>query len=223
MQNEIKMPKSLLEELIMRKQAVKDAEQFITEENRKFREKVAKSEAFIEREKREIEALRGSFVSVELEKLVEQVAKEWGTTVDNLEVVLVFDVISGKYEKYNFNEFGKFLHEFFNTKQEMALLITDKHGVCKRCECFKRPLFLLDLKEKQRDGKTLGQHLNLVSTEVEEGKFETTFVCDDYKNLIFNYRLSELLDLCDNPKSSDSLTILKATESFIMLAVKNIF
>lgn len=217
MQNENRMPKSLLEELRMRKEAVRKAESFIQEENKKYRKKVAKSEAFVERENREIETLKNSFVSVELEKLVEEVAKEWGTSVDDLEVSVDFDVIPGKYDKCNFNEYGEFLHKFFDTMQEMTLMITNKFGVCKRTRCFDRPLFLLDLRERQKDGKILAQHLNLVSTEVEEGKFETTFVCDDYKNLIFNYRLKELLDNNNNPKSSDGVTILSAMDSSISL------
>ena len=56
------------------------------------------------------------------------------------------------------------------------------------------PFPLLALKSPQKDGKTLGSHLDLETEEASPNQFETSFVCKDYRPLIFRMEFGSILE-----------------------------
>lgn len=186
--NDIKMPTSLLDELRMRKQAIKDARQVVCVETIKYKSKIKKYEDLIERERGEVRVLGDKPINVSLETLVEEIAKEWKTGVENLDVRVKF-FNTAKFEKMERNEF---LRYYINSNKDslvyMTLIVDSKN-----CENHFETAIGMDLFEKQRNGQMLKDFL-IVETRYN-GKFITDFVCSNYKNLIFNYKFSYLIDI----------------------------
>ena len=88
--NEEKMPTSLLEELRMRKQSVNNTIGFINKKREEYANAVKDASIFLEREEREIGAMRNIPVYVDLEKFVEILAKEWGVESKKIVVDVKF-------------------------------------------------------------------------------------------------------------------------------------
>jgi hypothetical protein len=73
-----------LEELKERNQTIETAKESIEQETKKFEKAIAPHKTIIEREKLEIEHIRALETKAELKDIVNEIAKDWNTTADNI-------------------------------------------------------------------------------------------------------------------------------------------
>ena len=187
--NEVKMPTSLLEELRMRKQSVNNAIMFIDKKREEYANAVKDASKFLEREEREIGAMRSVPIYVDLENFVEILAKEWGVESKNIVVDVKFHNTrrygsriskecfiklhkNGAYE-------GKIIaHVTFDTKNKSHHLEINP---------------FLNFLDFQKNGRRLQEFLE-VETKTEYASYSTDFVCPDYKNLIIRFDFDSLVN-----------------------------
>ncbi len=187
-------PKFLFERLNYLQNEITDNQQYIDYKKTEFEKDIAPSQSNINSAREEIQKIKESVVCVNLQSFVEELAKLWEAKTSDLDITIVFNTIPGKFEKYNWNEYGNFLHEYFSIPQTMTLLVTDNVNPHKRITTLEAPFPLLALKAPQKDGKTLGALLDLVSEEISPNQFETSFVCKDYRPLIFRMDFNSILE-----------------------------
>ena len=196
---ELKLPSNLLEELAMRKAAVKNAQDFIDVETEKYKNKIRDAEIFKEREEREIECIKNMNISITLESFVEEVAEEWNVDIKKLKVNVLFGTaeVLGKSSEKSFNKFCK----------------TRKDLVMRLCVEYRGNMIQianpLDLDSIHKGGKTLSDYLRVVHYE-KCAFINTNFHCADYRNLIFTYNVSSLVDRKGKPYISTDELIFKA-------------
>ena len=186
------MQKSLLEVLRLKKQAIKDAETFIVEENEKHKAKIACSEARIQKEKREIDYLKCLIVSVNLETLVEEVANEWNVDLKDVATHVITDFcLPGE-----------------KTLEDMITYIENQQKIFKITlivEDLTNPLRVMffenevNMNMPLKNGCQLKNCLRVEKKQNAFGKEETSLVCGSHKNLVFKYMAGHLL----NPITSE--------------------
>ena len=193
---------SLLEELRMRKQRIVDAGKHIDEETSEYKLRIKKYEDLIESEKLKLRSIQNTQIPVSLETLVEDIAKKWEVNVDDLVVNIEFPKTSvgGKYKKYEFVKLQDY-QCFINGGVDIKITIITKN----KSITIKRKPKLSDI---QRNGQELRDFLD-VETEKYGTFCFTNFICPDYKNLVLQYELRELLNASYAPKNKISEMILE--------------
>ena len=193
---------SLLEELRMRKQRIADAGKYIDDETSEYKLRIKKYEDLIESEKLKLRSIQNTQLPISLETFVEEIAKKWEVNVDDLVVNIEFPKTSagGKYKKYEFVKLQDY-QCFINGGVDIKITITTKN----KSIAIKRKL---KLSEIQRDGQELRDFLD-VETKKYGSFYFTNFICPDYKNLVLQYELRELLNDYYAPKNKISEMILE--------------
>ena len=105
--------KSLLEELRIRKRNIDFAQEIIDRETIKYYESIKRSQEYVLQEKKKLEKVKEDILFVNLQTLINEIAKEWNANPDSLRVELK---IGAKAE-------GK------ETKKSMAKLFSGKKGL----------------------------------------------------------------------------------------------
>ncbi len=147
---------------------------------------------------------------VNLQTYVEELAKLWETDVKNLEVNLIFNTFSEKMT------FKQLLSECIDSvNPTMTLLVIYKNGASTRGAQIKYPITKEVLKEIQKDGKPFFKHLRpeIIEVDANLDRYDSTLICDDYKNLHFAYTFGYLSKIMNNPdyKTIDNIALLNAS------------
>lgn len=203
--------KRLFQEMIERKQKMKEAENFILHEEIKFKETVKDAKEELEVNKKEILKIRDTQIKLGADTLVEEIAKEWGVSVENLDVEIKF-VDTERFGKMGRNKFIKLCeNEFFDGLIRCYLNVISDNTNCYKSISLKLPLNLLHY---QRNGERLKNYLE-VKTEYRGWALHTDFECPDYKNLIFELTFNMLVDIHAGefkPRNKNCELILNAYE-----------
>ncbi len=188
---ENKTPKRLFEEMIERKQKMKEAENFIVHEEIKFKEIVKDAKEELEVNKKEILKIRDTQIKLGADTLVDEIAKEWGVSVENLTVDVEF-VDTAQRGKMGRNKFIKLCENgaFYGQIIKCNLTVKSEYGGIDKQMSLRVPLNLLHF---QRNGERLKNCLE-VKTDYRGWSLYTDFVCPDYKNLIFEFQYDTLID-----------------------------
>ena len=201
----------LFEELIKRKQNIKEAESFILREELKFNEIVKDARECVSSNKKQIMNIYESNIILGADTLIEEIAKEWGTSVNDLEVSLSFvdTAQRGKMGKNKFiriSEFASF-DGIIKCSLNVKACSDDMYKVIN----LNLPLNLLHF---QRNGKRLKNCLD-VKTEFRDWALYTDFECSDILNLMFEFRYDALVDTSKEeftPRDKKCELILNAYE-----------
>lgn len=180
---------SLINQIQEKYVLMKKEKDFISEEEKKFEEKVAKAKQVIDTQHKEIRALGESVIPVNVETLVEVIAEELGVDVKDLVVDINFEhSVFGKISKEK-------LIKYWKDNQSVAGAIYAELIVTAKEKGYKVSYMRrLNQNQHQRNGEKLIDFLD-VETKQNGDVTETNFTCSDYKNLKFYYRLKELVDI----------------------------
>ena len=217
---ENKTPKRLFQEMIERKQKMKEAENFILHEEIKFKETVKDAKEELEVNKKEILKLYNTPIEVGADMLVEQIASEWGVYANQLDVEASF-VDTIKFGKIGKNKFLKICeNESFNGQIKCVLNVQSQYEVIFKEVTFELPINLNGI---QKNGEKLISCLD-VETFFRGWALYTDLKCSDYKNLIFEFQFDTLVDTSKNefvPRNKKFELILKAYERECEKEAKN--
>lgn len=193
-------------ELNARKQELQKAKDFIEEKKKEYEEAIRKPAAFAEREERKIRDLLASKVSVSLQSYVEELAKLWNLDINKLKANLIFETFNGKMTKEEL--LNMYYTEFsFSGKTHNALfLVNYKDGEITRSAYIDYPITINFFSSKQRNNLPLIDCLKAI-VKFEDGSFESTFVCDDYKNIQFAYPFSKMVNIMNDGHYSSTANI----------------
>ncbi len=209
--NEIRTPRRLFEEMIERKKNVAEAEKIITEEKIKYKERVCLADEEAKTNRKEIMKIRETQIKIGADTLVEELAKEWGVAIEDLLVDVKF-VDTERFGKIGRNKFIKLCeNESFDGLIKCYLNISCDNANINNFISFKLPLNLLHY---QRNGERLKRFLDVKSTFKGWCTY-TDFECPDYKNLIFEIRYDNLVDVNQEkftPRNKNCELILNAYE-----------
>ncbi len=187
---ENKITRRLFEEMIERKQKIKEAENFILHEELKFKEIVKDAQEEVKINQDEILKIRNKQIKLGADTLVEEIAKEWGVDVKDLFIDVKF-VDTERFGVIGRNKFIRLCeNESFNGLIKCYLNVKCDKGNINRLISLKLPLNLLHY---QRNGERLKQYLDVKSTFKGWSTY-TDFECADYKNLIFEFQYDSLID-----------------------------
>ncbi|MBO5955103.1 MAG: hypothetical protein J6Q13_03990 [Clostridia bacterium] len=212
--------KRLFQEMIERKQKMKEAENFILHEEIKFKETVKDAKEELETNQKEVLKIYETPIKVGADTLVEEIAKEWGVSVENLDVDIKF-VDTERFGKMGRNKFIKLCeNESFNGLIRCYLNVISNNTNGYNSKSLKLPLNLLHY---QRKGEMLKNWLE-VKTKYKGWAPYIDFVCTDYKNLIFELTFNMLVDIHAGefkPRNKNCELILNAYERECEKEAKN--
>ena len=202
----------LFEEMIERKKKVAEAEKFINEEKIKYKERVSQADEEAKINRKEIMKIRDTRILVGADTLVEEIAKEWGVDVEDLLVDVKF-VDTERFGHIGRNKFLKLVeNESFDGLIKCYLNITCDNANIDNFISLKLPLNLLHY---QKDGRRLKQFLEVITEWRSSWSLYTDFKCPDYKNLIFEIKYDNLVDINQEvftPRNKNCELILNAYE-----------
>lgn len=202
------------EEIDARQKGVEKAQTFLDEERKKYEEKVNPVQSFIERENIEIEQIKNKQIGVDFSKALEELAKLWGTRVEDLE--LDFSTSAKRLiDRHSDTVFGgvlsidqrvlfAFLEGKYDKKHEYQITVVDK-------KTGQETLFVskLDRNSIQADGKPLKEHLYQTSEKCDNSSSSVLdFKVDKYENLRLYYDIKKLYSL--NRYTGDTIDWLVA-------------
>ncbi len=179
---------SLLKKLIERRINLHDIESGILEEKKKYEETIGVYKANAENVMEEIEKIKKEKISVNAETLVQVIANEWGVEVEDVNVRVRF-YNTAKVGKITKDKFIRFYKEDISKKVYLTFIV-DYINNQKHFET----VVGFNLFDIQKNSQRLIDFL-IVETKYDEEGYKTDFVCPDYKNLIFNYKFSYLIDI----------------------------
>lgn len=184
--------KSLIETLIEKKRIIQKEKHTICMEMIKCRGLISKHGKVIQEQKDEIRALMNKNIRVNVETLVENLAKLWNVAVEDLDIEVQFPTtaIMGKASK-------KDMARIFGERKDISIRIYVQN--LGNGAAFSTSL---DLKAIQKNGEILYNCLDVEQKE-ENGYWKTNFVCQDYRNLVFIFSLNRLINFETNEYEGD--------------------
>ena len=202
-------------EIEQRRLEIAKHKQTIDEKTLEYEQAIATPKSLIEKNRLEIENIKKSGVKAELKDILDEIAREWNTTADQLNV--------------NFQTY--FVHSNVNLQYENAgvkdISGYDLLNVVISYKNNNHPLhytsFSLPLKydEPQKDGKPLSEHLAYIRPSKVAGQLMTpsknqkNIVFDDLNSLIVNFEVGEFFDIKGNIKDDfKTKAILNACELY---------
>lgn len=209
---ENKITRRLFEEMIERKKKVAEAEKFILQEETKFNETVSGAKELVKTNNEEIMKIYETQIKVGAESLLEEIAKELNVNVDNLFVNVEF-LDTARFGNIGRNKFLKLVeNESYNGSIKCVLTVECK---TKGVDETMRLVLPLNLLHYQKDGKRLKQFLEVETEWRSSWSLYTDFKCPDYRNLIFEFNYSALIEILSNeykPRDKKCEMILNAYE-----------
>lgn len=208
----------LIKELIEREQEINKNKLIIDNATRDYKKAIEKPNQKIidhTNKKREIENTK---LNIDLTSILQEVADMWNTTLDKLEVSVIFNTYNNS-EFFTLEEMIKKSYgPSFRSEQPdiMSVLVTYKtSAVLSKQACFDLPLSRSNFNIPQKDGKSFKDHLSL-DTKLDSSLFynHLTSLCyDNYKDMVLAYPFKKIYSIKkDNRRTIEESAILKAVE-----------
>ena len=207
----------LIKELIEREQEINKNKLIIDNATRDYKKAIEEPNQKIidhTNKKREIENTR---LNIDLTSILQEVADMWNTTLDKLDVSIIFNTYNDR-KFFTFEEMIKKSYgPSFRSEQPdtMSVLVTTKIGEISKRACFDLPLSRENFNIPQKDGKSFKDHLSL-DTKLDSSLFydHLTSLCyDNYKDMVLAYPFKKIYSIKkDNRRTIEESAILKAVE-----------
>ncbi len=202
-----KTPRSLINELIASYETKHEAEEKIKKARRTYYNALEESESVIKGEDKKIKKIEDKTIEFNLETFVNELRLMVYENIDEKDANLYTTQIASKYRPLTLKEIIKAYKKRSKDGDETELQFNvSYYGIIG----ISMPLTIEALEAQQRDGRKLIECLHIKHEKDENGDFVNYLTCDDWRNIIFNVPLKNLL--INGKLYYDGMAALKAHE-----------